>query len=82
MRYFSILDGASLTDEDVNEGSTSYYGYTRPGGSWVIMKYDPTAGTYGFRLGQDADLSLSTYNAAFTNRASESYLKAGNLKRL
>ena len=79
-RYFSILDGASLTNEDIADTDLQYFGYTRPGGSWAIMKYDKTEGTYLFRLGGKFD----DYNDAWTNRASSgvNYKMAGEYKRL
>lgn len=77
MRYFSILDGANLTNEDTGS-STKYYGYTRPGGSGIIMKYDSTAGTYTFSLYK----TLTAYNTGWTNRASNTYAQAGEFKRL
>lgn len=85
-RFFSILDGASLTNEDTS-GSTEYYGYTRPGGSWVIMKVDTSAGTYSFYLGADVpepfgNSDLSSYDTNWTNRASLTYKRAGEFKAL
>lgn len=80
-RFFSILDGASLTDED-EAGNPSYYGYTRPGGSWVILRYNSSTGKYDYKLGVDSDLSLATYDTAWTNRATIGYQRAGTIKKL
>jgi hypothetical protein len=86
-RYFSIIDGTNLTNED-ESGIPKYYGYTRPGGSWVIMRYNETNGTYDFALnsGNANDpfvrSSLSEYDTAWTNRASLTYKRSGELKPL
>lgn len=80
-RYFTILDGASLTNEDEG-GATRYYGYTRPNGSWVIMKYDTSAGTYAFHRNAGQDKALSQYDADWGIRASLVYERTGTMKKL
>lgn len=80
-RYFAILDGASIANEDV-ASDPQYFGYTRPGGSWVIMRYTSSSGVYDYLLGIDLDRSMTSYDTAWTNRASQNYIKAGNLKSL
>jgi len=77
MRYFSILDGMSLTNEDT-AGDPQFFGYQRPGGSWLIMKYDVAGGTYTFKLGS----TYATYANIWTNRATEDYEEAGTLPKL
>lgn len=82
-RYFSILDGANVTNED-ETGASSYYGFTRPGGSWVIMRVSDPSGTpsYDFHLNDGPDEDLSQYDTDWTNRASLDYKRAGILKHL
>lgn len=85
-KYFSIIDGASLSNEDTS-GDPEYYGYTRPGGSWVIMEYSPSLGTYAFFLGVDipsafGNSTLTTYDTAWTNRPTNEYRRAGQFKAL
>ena len=85
--YFSILDGCSLTNVD-DSGDPEYYGYTRPGGSWVIMRYNTSSTKYDFFLGSDiptnafSNSNLSTYDTAWTNRATREYRRAGEFKSL
>ena len=80
-RYFAILDGTSVTNEDVG-GDPEYYGFTRPGGSWVIMRNNLTNGTFDFHLGNDFDRSLTNYDQAWLLRSSIFYKRAGELKHL
>ena len=79
-RFFALIDGASLTDEDT-VGTTNFFGYTRPGGSWVIMRHNETTNKYDFSLGKDLDLSLTNYDFAWTNRATTTgFARAGTYK--
>lgn len=88
--FFSIVDGCSLTNQDTSDTSTQYYGYTRPGGSWVIMRIqnaDGTNSSYDFLIGADVpapfgNSDLSGYDTAWTNRASTTYRRVGELKAL
>ena len=80
-RYFTIINGASLTNED-EAGDPRYYGYTRPGGSWVIMEYNVASGTYAFHLNDGVDSDLSQFDTDWTARASLTYQRSGELKRL
>jgi len=80
-RFFSILDGASIADEDT-ASDPEYFGYTRPGGSWIILKHVDSTGKYSFALGKDIDLSLTTYDAAWTARAGLVYKRAGEFQSL
>ena len=81
-RYFSILDGASTADED-QSSDPEFFGYTRPGGSWIILKHTASTGKYEYALGKDLDRSLTNYDTAWTNRATlTTYIRAGNLKAL
>lgn len=86
LRYFSVLDGCSISNEDV-AGDPQYYGYTRPGGSWVIMRYNTALGTYAFFLGSDtpspfAKSTLTAYDNAWTNRAIQQYSRTGEFRAL
>lgn len=76
-RYFSLLDGTNLTNED-KAADPQYYGYTRHGGTWVIMEYNEANGTYKFYLGKE----LTNYDSAWTDRASLTYKRAGEFKKL
>lgn len=76
IKYFSILDGSSLTNED-EAGDPRYYGYTRPGGEWQIMQYNAGSGTYRFAVG----ITMADFDTNWTNRASLTYIKAGQLSR-
>lgn len=75
--FFGLLDGFTLTDEDT-AGSVKYYGYTREGGAYRIMKYDSTAGTYTFNMGKN----MTNYATRWAARASATaYVQAGTLPR-
>ncbi len=87
-RYFTILNGASLTNED-ESGNPIYYGYTRPGlgavtanaqdnSTFVILEFNTTAGTYRFFLGR----GNANFDAQWANRANLVYKKAGEFKKL
>lgn len=80
-RYFSIIDGASLTNEDEG-GDPRYYGYTRPGGSWVIMRYNVATGLYAFHLNNGQDSDLSQFDTDWTARVSLTYIRSGEMKKL
>ena len=77
VRYFSVLDGASLTNED-EAGDPRYYGYTRPGGTFVIMEYNVASGTYRFFLGN----GNTNFDTRWTARAGLTYKKVGEFKKL
>lgn len=77
--FFSILDGASITNVDT-ASNPEYYGYTRPGGSWVIMRYNSSTEVYDFYIGADLDRSLTDYDDAWTNRSTLGYRRAGEFK--
>lgn len=80
-RFFSIIQGASVTDED-DSGDPEYFGFTRPGGSWVIMKHIIATGKYTFYIGKDLDNTLTNYDVAFADRANLQYRQAGLLPEL
>jgi len=90
-RYFAILDGASLTNEDEDSASHRYYGYTRPGGSYVIMRrISDVDGTflYEFKTNkgpqEDANGNPITtqYDADWINRATLVYQKSALFQKL
>lgn len=90
-RYFTILNGASLTNED-ETSDPAYYGYTRPGlgaitengqdnSTFIIMEIDsttPATVTYRFFLGK----GNSNFDTQWIARASLTYKKAGEFKKL
>jgi len=87
-RYFTILDGASLTNED-ESGDPAYYGYTRPGisgsgqdnSTFIILEIDTTVAddvTYRFFMGR----GNSNFDTNWTNRTGLTYKKAGEFKTL
>lgn len=80
-RYFSVLEGTSIANDDT-AGDPEFFGYTRPGGSWVILKHDKTLNTYGLHLGRDLDLTLALYDIAWANKATLTYKRAGNYPSL
>ncbi len=88
--YFTILDGASIANEDTSNASTQYYGYTRPAGSWIIMKVlnaDGDNTSYGFFIGADVpapftDSDLANYDIKWIARAGLNYKRAGEFKSL
>lgn len=84
----NLLDNYNLTNEDTT-GDIKYFGYTKPGGYWIIMRYNSTDGTYDFNLGKDnienvSDVELDKYDEAWENRAGSGtdYLRAGEIKSL
>ena len=85
-KYFTILDGSSLANEDT-ASDPEYYGYTRPGGTWVILRHNVANGTYDFYVGKDLSSAftnpvLTNYDAAWTDRANKQYRRAGEFKAL
>ncbi len=90
-RYFTILDGASLTNEDEAAASPRYYGYTRPGGSYIIMRrIDAGSGTFQYEFktnkGPQEDANgnpiTTQYDADWANRDSLTYQKAAIFQKL
>lgn len=65
----SALSGYRIADEDSDE-TIKYYGYTKPDGSWYLMRVDDTdePATYRYCAGSNG------YAAAWTNRASQAYV--------
>lgn len=86
-RFFSILDGASITNEDTTDDVFQYYGYTRPGGSWVIMRVsnqNSTTPSYDFYVGADipkpfGTSSLTKYDLAWADKENLPYIRSGEL---
>jgi len=84
-RYFTILAGASLTNED-ESSDPIYYGYTRPGltgggqdnSTFIILEFSESNGTYRFFLGK----GNSNFDTKWTDRANLTYKKAGEFKKL
>lgn len=75
--YIAILDGMSLTNEDEG-GAIEYYGYTKPGGGYGIMKRDVASGEYTYYLAN----GIANYPSDWIGRAGLSYVIAGTLTRL
>lgn len=70
--YIAILAGMSLTNEDEG-GAIEYYGYTKPGGGYCIMKRDTGTGEYTYFLGN----VLAQYSVDWTARAGLAFAIAG-----
>ena len=75
----SVVEGYNLTHEDELAVSPRYYGYTRQGGAFVIMrKLDTGDGTfiYEFHCGNN----MTDYDTDWTGRLGITYVRAGDLK--
>ena len=75
----NIVEGYNLTNED-ETGAPIYYGYTRHGGAFVIMRKTDTgapAGSfvYEFHCGNN----MADYDTDWAGRAGLSYVRAGDL---
>jgi hypothetical protein len=82
MRYFSILDGTSLSDVANAEGGYNYYLYTRAGGSAVIMRENTAETEYRFALLGNPGFTESTVTTFWTNRATQTFIRVSELKAL
>jgi len=86
-RFFSILDGASITNEDTTSDAVHYFGYTRPGGSWIIMRVsnqDTPTPSYHYYTGADIPKPfqgavLTKYTLAWANKENLPYIRSGEL---
>lgn len=89
-RFFSILDGTSITNEDTTDSSVHYFGYTRPGGSWVIMRItgvDTSTPSYDFYTGADVAKPfqspvLTKYDIAWADHPNLPYIRSGEFTSL
>ena len=68
------FEGYQVVNQDLNPGSTSYYGYLNADGAYIIMKgvESGTVTTFTFITG------TSGYSTAWTGRAGLSYLTYDN----
>jgi hypothetical protein len=76
MRLENYLSGYDVADSAIAEAGYDYYGFTRPDGSWRVLRKN-TAGTE-FRLA----IGKEDYASNFTNRATLTYKTTNNLPRL
>ena len=64
-----VLRGYKIND--LEEGSTNYYGFERADGAWYILRSTTSATVFRYAKGS------SNYSTAWTNRASQSYSTFG-----
>jgi hypothetical protein len=78
LRYMSFLDGALITDTDERD-PINYYGFQRPGGSYVIMRESATDPKhFDYYQGN----KIANYSADWTGKAGLIYKDAGDFKHL
>jgi len=78
-KYFSVINLSPQNSKDYVEHFPSeedessdpyYYGLLSNTGSWIIVQHHIANGTFRYVVGK----TLATYQAAWTNRASETYV--------
>ncbi|MEK6879159.1 MAG: hypothetical protein AABY22_06095 [Nanoarchaeota archaeon] len=71
--YLSGYDVADIVEAD---GGYNYYGFTRPGGSWRVLRENVAGTEYRLAIGR------GNYETNFTNRSSLDYRKSNTLPPL
>ncbi|MDD4352383.1 MAG: hypothetical protein PHU71_05435 [Candidatus Gracilibacteria bacterium] len=72
----NYLSGYDIADVYENEAGYTYFGYTRPDGSWRILRVKSDESEYRLAIGG------SDYETAIADRASQEYRTSNNLPRL
>lgn len=72
----NYLSGYDICEVRESETGYNYYGFTRPGGSWRILREKTDGTEYRLAIGK------SDFETNFTNRASLSYKKSNQLPRI
>lgn len=76
----NILEGTNLTDvatgevHSVDAGTFNYYGYSKPDGSWVILREKDDESEYRFDIGSANQ--GDDYPTAYTDRQNRTYKRA------
>jgi hypothetical protein len=76
MLFENYLDGYDIAEVREDEAGYNYYGFTRPDGSWRVLREKTDGTEYRFAVGK------SDFETNFGNRASLSYKKTNQLPRL
>jgi hypothetical protein len=66
----SLATLADFSVNDIEDGVTSYFGNTKPDGTWLIKKLTDTSLSYATVTNNGA---VTTYSSAWTNRATLTY---------
>lgn len=61
---------ADFSTNDIEEAATSYFGKTKPDGTWLVQKLTDTSVSYATATNNG---SVTTYTEAWTNRATLTY---------
>lgn len=72
----NYLSGYDIAEQRESEAGYNYYGYTRPDGSWRILRVKTDETEYRFAIGR------TDFETNFTNRATLSYKTTNQLPRL
>lgn len=67
MKSNDMLFEANITNVYEAEGGFDYYGFTRPDGSWVIMRKEIATNEFKYAIGR------VDYDEAIVARASQNY---------
>lgn len=72
----NYLSGYDIAEIRESESGYNYYGFTRPEGSWRILREKSDGTEYRLAIGRE------DFDTNFTNRASLTYKKSSELPRL
>jgi hypothetical protein len=76
MLFEKYLDGYDAAEVREAEAGYDYYGFTRPDGSWRVLRAKTDGTEYRFAVGSE------NFETNFTNRATLTYKTTNNLPRL
>lgn len=72
----NYLSGYDIAEIRLEESGYNYFGFTRPDGSWRVLREKTDGTEYRLAIGRE------DFETAFTNRVSLLYKTSNNLPRL